>query len=179
MSMWNHLKADRLLDALFGQADPKANAHLLECEECRRLLEEAREGLALAPKAVVPEPGPHYFSAFRKHVSGKIASGRTFRWSMGPALAAAAVVVVALGVFVRPVPRPRAAEAHLAAWTTPLPPADQDTGLALIQALAPASEDLVPVSGCVSVSDCVLGLSDDESGALLERMKTDMTGSQL
>jgi hypothetical protein len=180
--MWTHLSAEQLMDALEGHADPRTAAHAAECARCRALVDHAREGLADAPKAVVPEPSPLYFTAFRRQLERRIAADTVpiWRWTLGPALAAGVVLVAALGILERPARHVRveAPELRLAAWT-PLPPTEQDEGLALIQALGPSADDLVPASGCASVSDCVEGLSEDESHALLERMKTDMTGGRL
>jgi hypothetical protein len=178
-----HLSEETLLLALEGAEDGEARAHLAECGLCRGLLDEARQGEEMARSSrTIPEPSPLYWEAFRRNLDERIAGERrsVFRPAiLLPALAAAAVLVAAIGVLGVRTPRPTPAptEAHLAAWTA-LPPADDDSGLALIQALGPSPDEIVPAAGCETTSECVIDrLSEEESHSFLERMRAEKGGS--
>jgi hypothetical protein len=56
----NHLTAEQLTDAYYGEADARVREHLDQCAECAgeyRLLEDLLRAVRHAP---VPEPGPGY-----------------------------------------------------------------------------------------------------------------------
>ena len=57
-----------LLDVLDGVAEGQARRHVAACAECAARVEEARQGLALARQADVPEPSPLYWEDFRSQV---------------------------------------------------------------------------------------------------------------
>lgn len=165
-----HLKDERLLEVLEGAEDP----HLSGCAQCQARLEEARTALALALEARVPDPSPLYWDSLRKRVALRIeerAPGS--RW-LTPVLAAAAVLALAIGVF-GPLTESKRESGPLAAWT-PLPPSEEDSGLAVIEALGPSPDELVPASGCARAVDCIEGLTDEQSHALLEGLKTEISG---
>jgi hypothetical protein len=181
--MGKHLSDEALMGVIEGADDVNTRAHLEECGLCRGLLDEARRGEDAARSAVpVPEPSPLYWDAFKRNLDQRIAEDtpRVFRAAfLVPALAAAAVVVAALGIWGTHAPRPTPSPVapHLAAWT-PLPPADDDSGLALIQAMRPSPDEIVPAAGCETASECVVDrLSEEESHSFLERMRSEKGGS--
>jgi hypothetical protein len=162
-----HLKDERLLEVLEGAKDP----HVSSCAECQTRLEEARAGIALALEARVPDPSPLYWESLRRRVTERMdEESHGSRW-LAPILAVAAALALAVGVF-GPVSRP---SPPLAAWTA-LPPSEEDSGLAVILALGPSPEDLVPASGCARAVDCIEGLTEEQSHALLDGLKTEISG---
>lgn len=167
--MTRHLSDDDLLSVLEETAPGSARRHLEACDACRVRLEEAREGLRVAREAQVPEPSPLYWEAFRRQVGRRIEGERSLwrRFQWAPALAAAAGLVAALSVRV---PAPGASRlavpaAALPAWS-PLPQAEDDPGLLVLQALAPSAED--PLGACRDVTACLVDLSEEESQALAD-----------
>jgi hypothetical protein len=178
--MWNHLSDAQLMDVLDGQETPRDAAHVAECPRCQGLVGEARTGLRLMEgPGEVPEPPGLYWETFRRQVGRRIAEDEPVgRFSWGALLAVAAVLVAAIGLLRAPHPSaPTPVEPKLAAWSA-LPPDENDSGLALIQALGPSPDEIAPAAGCESVSDCVVDrLSEEESHAFLERMKTEPGGN--
>ena len=117
----------------------------------------------LARDAEVPEPSPFYWEAFRRSVERRIESdstGRSRRWAWLPLVATAAAVLLAVPAL-RPALAPAPA-AVLPAWSA-LPPADQDTGLAVLEGLDIADADLSAVEGERDVVEALADLSDDEA----------------
>jgi hypothetical protein len=142
---------------------------------------EAAEALALAAEADVPEPPALYWEAFRRQVGRRLEeeSRPTFRaayWLLP--LAAAAGLVLAL-LAMRPpgaVPSPSPADvAVLPAWSA-LPPAEEDEGLEVLQAVATAEPDLVTGFERNGLQEMLLDLSDEESRAIVEGLKADVNG---
>lgn len=168
-----HVSEQELMDLVEGTAAASPRAHAEACAGCRARVEEPREGLLLARDADVPEPAPLYWEAFRRQVGRRISDeaplGR--RWRLVPAFALLAAVV-AVAVFAPrrfPVGGGAVDETLLPAWSA-LPPADEDPGLAVLQAMALSVEDLGPVAGCRGVTDCLVDLSDEESRALADAL---------
>lgn len=180
--MLRHASDQDLMDVLGGAAEPRQRAHVEECAGCRARLAEARHGLLLAREAGIPEPSPLYWEAFRRQVGRRISDEppALWRWRLAPALAVLGVLV-AVGIVVpRHVPSSGAVEplTALAPWTA-LPPAEEDSGLAVLQALATSADDLAPVTGCQEVADCIADLSDEQSRALAEVLRREMRGRHL
>jgi hypothetical protein len=180
--MWNHLTDEQLMNVLDGVATPKASSHVVECAHCQALLREARAALgALGQDDSVPEPEGAYWEAFRRQLGRRLAEDPrpVRRLSWGPALAAAAVLVAAVGLLEIPsrrAPSPSPAEPTLAPWTA-LPPPEDDSGLALIQAMGPSVDEIAPAAGCANVTACEVDrLSEEESHAFLERMRSERGG---
>ena len=175
-----HVSEEKLLDVMEGRAADD-RAHVEACPQCRARLAEAQAGLALATGVEVPEPSPLYWESLRRQVSGRLDEEGPRRpvWRLfaGPALAAAAVllaVATLLPVASRqPAPPTSAPERPLPAWSA-LPPADEDDGLDVLRAVAPAVVDATPASGCSGVADCVAALSDEESQILAERLRQEI-----
>jgi hypothetical protein len=181
--MRNHLTDDMLAEALDGFGSGEARRHLDECTQCADRLADARAGLALAEAAEVPEPPPLYWEVFRRQVGRRISEEAPARRAMGlwlfPMLATAAAVLIAFGVLRSPKVGPAAtpsAALTLPAWSA-LPPADEDEGLEVLQAMAAGGDSLdaaLPAEGvAVELSD----LSDEESEGLADALRGEMTGA--
>src|SRR5207245_5582943 len=120
--MGTHVPEARLLEVLEGTGDAD-RAHVGACPQCQARLVEARSGLALARQAEMPEPSPLYWDSFRRQMGRRLeAEGkrRAFwrRISLGPALAAAAVLVGLVTFFPLTARRPAPLrEPPLPAWS--------------------------------------------------------------
>ena len=177
--MTGHVSDERLLDALEGTSTAD-RAHVEACPQCRTRLDEAQAGLALAAGVEVPEPSPLYWESLRRQVSRRVdgegarRGGFWRRIPLGPALAAAAVLAGIVTFLPRaarePAPLP---ERHLPAWSA-LPPAEEDEGLDVLRAVAPAVADAAPAAGCAGVAECVADLSDEESRVLADRLRQEI-----
>lgn len=172
--MRTHVSDETLADLLDGAAaDPATAAHLLSCDECRERLEGARIGLALARQADVPEPPPLFWEAFPRQVGRRLAGGqRPWRRVVWPALGALAAGLLFVALPDRPTQAPSAGAAMLPAWS-PLPGADDDPGLEVLQAVA---VDLDLEVECEGLEECVADLSDEEGGALAEMLRLEAPG---
>lgn len=179
--MWGHVGDEKLLDLVEGTADEAARRHVEGCASCRERVVEARDALGSAKAGDVPEPSPLYWEAFRRHVGRRIEAeppSRTSRWQVVPAFAGlAAALALAVGLLTRAPEAREASSPTLPAWS-PLPAADEDVGLAVIRAMAPSPGDLGPIAAC-PVEDCLLDLSDEESEALAESLKSKISGRRL
>jgi hypothetical protein len=177
-----HVPEARLMEAIEGTwADGRA--HLEACAECQARLADAREGLALAREADVPEPSPLYWQSLRLQVRQAVereGRRRSSFWGVAfrPALAAAAVLAAIAMLVPHSVPRPEpSAERTLPAWSA-LPPAEDDPGLDVLRAVAPAVADAALPAGCAGLTECVADLSDEESRALAERLQSALGAGQ-
>jgi hypothetical protein len=176
--MVSHVPESKLLDVLEGtDAD---RAHIEACAQCQARLAEAQAGLALAAGAEVPEPSPLYWDALRRQVSRRLDEESALRpafWRrvpLGPALAAAVVLAGIVAYLPLAGHHPTAVpERPLPAWSA-LPPADEDEGLDVLRAVAPAVADASVPAPCAGVADCVADLSDEESRILAERLRQEM-----
>ncbi|PYQ12613.1 MAG: hypothetical protein DMF80_16760 [Acidobacteria bacterium] len=181
--MGAHVPDARLLEVLEGAGDGD-RGHVQACPQCQARLVEARSGLALARAAAVPEPSPLYWDSFPRQVARRLhAEGerRAFwrRVSLGPALAAA-VVLVGIVTFLpltarQPAPLP---ERPLPAWSA-LPPAEDDPGLDVLRAVTPTVAEATPPAGCPRVDDCLVALSDEESQALADGLRRQLGGGKV
>lgn len=173
--MGAHVPDGRLLEVLEGRGAAD-RAHVEACPACRARLADAREGLALALGAGMPEPSPLYWDSLRRRVRQAVAGEghrRGFwRIPIRPALAAAAVLAVIVTLLPRSAPPP-APEPTLPAWAA-LPPAEDDPGLDVLWAVAPAVADATLPAGCSGVNECVVDLSDEESRALAEGLRREL-----
>jgi len=189
--MGGHLAEDTLMGLLEGEADAEARVHAEACAHCQARLEQAGLGLTLAHGADVPEPGPFYWQAFRQQVGSRIRAGERApfwrRLAVSPWLAAAAVAVVALGIFLpwRPTPRPSAAPSSLSAtavlpaWSA-LPPAEEDAGLQVLAAVVPHAGELNSLE-CQGLGQCLgeaASLSEEDGARLEDALRRDL-GTQL
>jgi hypothetical protein len=180
--MWTHASDQDLMDVLEGAGRVSAVDHVERCDHCRSRLQAAREGLRLAQAADVPEPSPLYWESFRQQVGRRLDSvpaPATWRWTLGPAFAALALTLAVLSVPGLRLLQPAGESGPvLPAWSPPLS-AEEDPGLSLIQALAPSEDDLKAGSGGDAATDSLGELSDDESSALAEALRSELQGRNL
>jgi len=175
--MVSHVPEQRLLDVLEGRGGAD-RAHVDACAQCQARLAEAQAGLALAVGADVPEPSPLYWESLRRQVSRRVdeeGERRPAFWrriSLGPALAAAAVLA-AIVIFLPVAGRQPRPERPLPAWSA-LPPAEEDEGLDVLRAVAPAVADASVPGVCGGVAECVVDLSDEESQVLADHLRREI-----
>jgi hypothetical protein len=178
--MRSHLTDDMLAEALDGLGSAQARRHLADCPDCAGRLEEARLGLELAQASEVPEPPPLYWEVFRRQVGHRISeegpARPAFAFWLFPALATLAVVIAI--VLLRGPDAPRGAEsaATLPAWSA-LPPADEDEGLEVLQALAAEGDPLDVTLPPQTVAGELSLLSDEESEVLADALRSEMIGA--
>ncbi len=176
--MAKHLSEERLLDVVEGAAAEDARAHVAACPACRRRVDEAALGLALAHEAEVPEPTPLYWEAFRRQVGRRILSeDRTsWRWRLVPLLAAAAALIVIVPSLKAP------AGGSLApvvpAWSA-LPPAEEDPGWVVLEGLAASDPELAPPREGRGVAELLGDLSEEESLALTDALRKKLKEGEL
>ncbi len=180
--MRTHLTDDMLAEALSGLGSPEARSHLAGCADCASRLDEARLGLELAQAADVPEPPPLYWEVFRRQVGRRISeeapARRAVAFWLFPALATLAVLI-AVGILRGPNASPSGAVAvPLPAWSA-LPPADEDEGLEVLQAMAAEGDPLDAALPPQTVAGELSQLSDEESEVLADALRHEMTGDAL
>jgi hypothetical protein len=176
--MTAHVPDDALYDLAIGEGAEALRSHAASCEPCARRLEEVRSGLELARRAEVPEPSPLYWESLRSGVRRRIAEQRRSRpaWTVLVPLAAAASLVALL--VSQPGSRPRRSPPPpLAAWSA-LPLAEEDDSLQVLEGLALASADLADWDGGLPLPEYVAGLTDEESHALAESLRTSGQGGE-
>jgi hypothetical protein len=61
----------------------------------------------------------------------------------------------------------------LPAWS-PLPEGDEDPGLPILELVAPTVATAMPAAVCSDVSECVVGLTDDESRELADALRAQL-----
>jgi hypothetical protein len=179
-AMAKHLSEERLLDVVEGAADEGARSHVTACPACRRRVDEAALGLALAYEADVPEPSPLYWEAFRSQVGRRILSeDRTsWRWRLVPLLAAAAALVVIVPSLKAPGGAPGSLAPVVPAWSA-LPPAEEDPGLVVLQGLAASDSELAPPREGRGVAELLGDLSEEESLALTDALRKKLKEGEL
>jgi hypothetical protein len=166
-----HLSDEALMDVLDGAQGGASARHVAACESCAGRLAEAREGLALARAAEVPEPPGLFWQTFPRRVAAEVATEparRRWRGWIVPTFATA----VALAAVVAIIPRhsietPPSPAPTLAAWSA-LPPAEADPGLPVLQAVA---ADPDPALECGGLAECLADLSDEESADLVQMLR--------
>jgi hypothetical protein len=180
-----HLSDEALMDALEDAGRGPAAEHLASCAGCAARLAEARAGLELTHAAsTVPEPPGLYWESFPRQVARRIDAGAAVRpWGTWVArgLATAVAAGAALVILARPPmhrepsPAGRLAAQTLPAWS-PLPVAEEDPGLPVLQALGP---DVGPAIECGGLAECLADLSDQESRDLVRTLRAGVKGSLL
>ena len=181
MTMWTHASEATLMDVLDGTAGDGVLSHVQSCARCRGRVDEARGGLAWAEQVTVPEPVASYWDLFRRHVARRIAEtpAPPSRRPVWAAAAAAATIVAAL-LTVMPgsvAPPSVPAAASLPAWS-PLPPADEDDALPLLEEAAPAVAASSASLECGDVAECVTALTEEESGDLADALRQQLGGGR-
>ena len=169
--MTNHVADEAAFDLALGEGAAAARDHVAVCEACARRVAEALEGLELARRSEVPEPSPLYWEALRRGVSQRIAEdgARASRFRLLVPLAAAAALAAVL--LAPPAARREGpVSAPLTAWS-PLPAAEEDEGLQVLEGVALASGDLAEWDEARGLGSVLAGLSDEESRALAETLR--------
>jgi len=166
-----HLTDEDLMDVLDGARGGSAARHVGLCASCAGRLAEAREGLALARAADVPEPPELYWQSFPRRVAARLQaapSPRPWRGWLVPAFATAVALAAAVAIIPRRATEAPASPAHtLAPWSA-LPPAEADPGLPVLQA---AASDLDPALECGGLAECLADLSEEESQDLVQMLR--------
>jgi hypothetical protein len=182
MTMWRHLSDAAVVDVIEGSAEARARAHVAGCGPCRVRVEDAREAWGWTAHAVVPEPVPSYWDIFRRRVARALveAPAAPSRRPLWATAAAASVAVIAL-LTVLPlhgpvvsVPAAAPTAPVLPAWSA-LPPADEDPGLPVLEHVVPLAAAAAPAAvECSDITECMAGLSDDESRALVDVLRQEL-----
>ena len=175
-----HPKEETLMDLAEGGGSPAARQHVARCASCTARLAEVRATAELARGVDVPEPPAMFWSAFQHDVRRRIADERpraAWRAWWFPLTAVPLAAALALVVY-RPPSWEQAPEAPvvpalasarpLPAWS-PLPPAEEDDGMPVLEGLA--------VSGSVDWDEgrglgaYLAGLSEEDSAALARALR--------
>ena len=176
--MWTHVSDAALMDVLEGGAGDRVRDHVAACERCRARVEDARIALDWTAQALVPEPIPSYWDVFRRRVAHALVEAPAARsrrplWVAGAVAGAAMIAVLVVGPAPAPVPSPPMPIVALPAWSA-LPPADEDPSLPILEQVAPTVATATPAADCSDVSECVVGLTDDESHELADALRAQL-----
>jgi hypothetical protein len=131
---------------------------------------DSRDTLALLQRADVPEPSPLYWQALRSGVRERIADDkrRVSAWTLlVPLAAAAALALVLWSGGTKP---PAALAPSLPAWS-PLPDAEEDDGLSVLEGLALAAGADVDWDEPEGLTAYVADLTDEDSRTLAETLR--------
>jgi hypothetical protein len=178
VTQMRHLSDESLMDALEGAGRGPASLHLASCMECAGRLAAAREGIDMARAATVPEPPGLYWESFPRQVARRIDATpvrRPWGLSIGRGLAGTVAVAAAIAIVMlarpqlprEPSPERATVAQTLPAWS-PLPAAEEDPGLPVLQALG---SDLAPALECGGVAECLADLSDEETQDLVQALR--------
>lgn len=98
----SHLQEEQLMDAYYGDLDPKFREHLDECAECRSSFERLRQVLDSVRDYPVPERGESYGREVWARLLPRLPAQKHrrpwVRWWTAPALAAVVVVAFVAGM---------------------------------------------------------------------------------
>jgi hypothetical protein len=171
--MTRHVPDESLPDLAEGRGSEAERAHAAACARCATRIGDAREELALARRADVPEPSPLYWEAMRRNVGRKIAEERRGA-GLGAWLAPVAAGAVAVAALFLATGRAHAPSAPppptLPAWSA-LPAAEDDVSLEVLEGLAVADASLATLEEGRGVSALLAGLTDEESRALADSLR--------
>jgi hypothetical protein len=176
--MWTHVSDAALMDVVEGMAGERAEQHVARCEACRARVDEARAALGLAAAAAVPDPIPSYWDAQRRRVARALVEAppaRSLRplWAAAAVAGAAVIAVLTVGPTKAPDPVRATPSAALPAWS-PLPADDDDPALPILELVAPTVAAAMPSAVCADLSECVVGLTDDESQELADALRAQL-----
>jgi hypothetical protein len=172
--MSRHVSDEDVVELAEGLGGEHAHSHLAACDGCARRVSEARQMLAVARAAELPEPPGSYWAGLVRAVDRRIDAeprrGAAWGWLV-PLAAAAAGIVVALTPL-RGVGSRAAAGAPPAALITSwsaLPPIEEDEALPILEAAGePVTATLDDGRGLGSF---VAGLTDEEAQTLADRLR--------
>ena len=182
-----HLTPDELIDALEGVGD---QAHLAECEHCRRELAGLAAALATANQASVPEPSPLFWPHLSQQVRTAIdrdapAPGTWPSWLRWQALLPLGAVTIILLALVMSVPKQNRAQlqtaAELGAPAAPGAldaPASTDSWMVLAGLVGDLDMDTAAAAGVVALGvaeQAALQLTADEQLELTRLLEAELT----
>ena len=165
-----HLSDESVIELSTGEGRTSDLAHAAACAACARRVQEIRDALALLQRADVPEPSPLYWEALRSGVRQRIADDkrRVSAWTLlVPLAAAAALVFVLWSGGTKP---PAAVAPSLPAWS-PLPVAEEDDGLRVLEGLALTADGDTDWDEPEGLSAYVADLTDEDSRTLAETLR--------
>lgn len=182
-----HPKDETLMDLVDDDGPAAARQHVAQCASCAARVAEARALAELARRVEVPEPPAFFWTAFRHDVHRRIAEERpraAWRWWLpltAVAVAGALALVVQRPQLWQHAPEvggvPSVASAQpLPAWS-PLPPADADDGLPVLEGLAASGG--VDWDEGRGLGSYLAGLSDEDSAALARALRESDGGGVL
>lgn len=198
-----HLSPDALVDLAEGTRPEGAEAHLRQCEMCRRQVADLRAAITSALRVDVPEPSPLFWDHFSDRVRRAVAveggpsrsPGPRVRawpsWAVAGGLAVALIVLVTTGRGTRSVPSAVPVQSG-AGFTADDPGADagalsdsaaaDDASLALMANLASQMDpESVVEAGLVnhvgSLDEVVVTLTPGERGELQRLLKAELAKS--
>jgi hypothetical protein len=172
-----HLSDESVIEMATGEGRDGDAAHAAACADCERRVRESRETLALLQRAEMPEPSPFYWEALRSGVRERIADEkkRVSAWTLLPPLAAAAALTFLLwGGGAKP---PAAIAPSLPAWS-PLPAAEEDEGLRVLEGLALTAYADAEWDEPEGLSAYVADLSDEDSRTLADTLRRRAEGGE-
>ncbi len=183
-----HPKEETLLDLIDGGGPPEARRHVTQCAACAARVAEARTVVELSQRVEVPEPPEFFWAAFRHNVRRRIAEERPRAAWRGWLLPLTAVSVLAALAMVADRPPawvqapqvagvPSAAPDRLLPAWSPLPPADEDEGLPVLEGLA--ASGVVEWDEGRGLGSYLAGLSEEDSAALARALRRNGGGGVL
>jgi hypothetical protein len=183
-----HLADESVPDLAEGRGSEAERAHVAACASCASRVADVRSALDLARRVDVPEPSPLYWDAMRRSVGRRIDEeprlrARTWRQWMVPLAAAAALaaaVMLTSGRTHAPataVPGPVLQAPRLPAWS-PLPDAENDPSLAVMEGFASQDDALADVDEGAGVGAYLASLSDDDYQALAVALRSAGKGGE-
>jgi hypothetical protein len=179
--MTRHVPDESLPDLAEGAGSGVDRAHAAACASCAARVDEARAALALARRANVPEPSPHYWEVLRRNVGRRISEQRQRgpRWSwLAPVAAAAAATVAVVALTAgRTHPPARTPEPTLAAWSA-LPAAEDDASLDVLEGLAVADAGVGDLDEGRGVGAFLADLTDEDNQALADSLRRARLGGE-
>ena len=174
-----HASEENVVELACGEGSAEDRAHASSCEACAGRVREAEEAMALLRRADVPEPSPLYWESLRSGVRRRIAEDgkRVSAWTLLVPLAAAAALVVVLWSGGARGPRPAAPLPALPSWS-PLPAAEADESLQVLEGLAAAGQDAADWDEPSGLQPYLASLTDEESRALAESLRGHAAGGE-
>ena len=175
----SHLTADELIDAMEGALEARRRAHLVECAECRRQLDDLVGVLNEAKQASIPEPSPLFWQQFSKRVNHAIDSEPSgvwpewLRWQVLLPLGAVAMIILALMIAV---PKQDPVETLGADTTTPL--VAEDTWASFADLVGDLDVDAAAEAGVIApglADQAVLHLTAEEQQELSRLLQAELT----
>ena len=190
-----HLAPETLV-TLAESPEAPSDAHLRDCDQCRRAVDELRAALAAARQDIVPEPSPLFWDRFSARVADEVAEdGERKRrpWSralpasrlLRAAWVALPILVLAVAFGMRfwrsqtPAPAPTVAAEQTPGTEALAPEEAADASWALVMELAEdldwdAAAEMGAVPG--SAEEAVVRLSSAEQSELVHLIRLELQG---